>query len=309
MIDQYLQIKKEHQDCILFFRLGDFYEMFFEDAEVASRELEIVLTGRDGGQEQRIPMCGIPYHAAEHYIARLITRGYRIAICEQVEDPKAAKGIVKREVIRIITPGTVMDDKILEENRNNYLAAVVPDHDRIGIAYIDISTGDFRFTEINGMQRDMLLESELNRIAPVEILVHNEESLDIEWQLPAGMMENRMIQALPEESLSLERAADILLDQFQLISLEAFGLQGYTAGLKAAAAIITYLNKTQKSSLKQIQSLKVYHTESYLDLDHHTRRNLELCTTMRDAKKEGSLLSILDCCGTAMGKKNAEEMD
>ncbi len=303
MIDQYLQIKEEHQDCILFFRLGDFYEMFFEDAEVASRELEIVLTGRDGGQEQRIPMCGIPYHAADHYIARLITRGYRIAICEQVEDPRAAKGIVKREVIRIITPGTVMDDKILEENRNNYLAAVIPDHDRIGIAYIDISTGDFRVTEITGMQRDMLLESELNRIAPVEILIYSEESLDIEWQLPAGIMDNRMIQALSDESLSPERAADVLLDQFHLVSLESFGLKDYTAGLRAAAAIILYLNKTQKSSLKQIQSLKVYHTESYLDLDCHTRRNLELCTTMRDGKREGSLLSILDCCGTAMGKR------
>lgn len=303
MIEQYLQIKNEHKDCILFFRLGDFYEMFFEDAEVASRELEIVLTGRDGGQEKRVPMCGIPYHAADHYIARLISRGYRIAICEQVEDPRAAKGIVKREVVRILTPGTVMDDKILEENRNNYLAAVIPDQECIGIAYIDISTGDFWVTEIAGMQRDMLLESELNRIAPVEILVQREQSLDVEWTLPLTVTENRMIHAWSEELMSLDHAVNILLNQFQIATLEAYGLKEYTAGVKAAAAIISYLNETQKSSLKQIQTLKVYNTESYLDLDYHTRRNLELCTTMRDGKKEGSLLSVLDSCGTAMGKR------
>jgi DNA mismatch repair protein MutS len=149
MIEQYLQVKEQHQDCILFFRLGDFYEMFFEDARLASRELDIVLTGRDAGQEEKVPMCGIPYHSANNYIARLISRGYRIAVCEQVEDPKVAKGIVKREVTRIITPGTVMDDNILSESRNNYLAAVIVENDANALAYIDVSTGDFYLLRAN----------------------------------------------------------------------------------------------------------------------------------------------------------------
>jgi DNA mismatch repair protein MutS len=169
MIEQYLQVKEQHQDCILFFRLGDFYEMFFEDARLASRELDIVLTGRDAGQEEKVPMCGIPYHSANNYIARLISRGYRIAVCEQVEDPKVAKGIVKREVTRIITPGTVMDDNILSESRNNYLAAVIVENDANALAYIDVSTGDFWVSQFSGEDKDLEVQNELLRLSPAEI--------------------------------------------------------------------------------------------------------------------------------------------
>ncbi len=303
MIEQYLQVKDQHQDCILFFRLGDFYEMFFEDAKVASKELDIVLTGRDGGQENKIPMCGIPYHSANNYIAKLINRGYRIAVCEQVEDPKSAKGIVKREVIRIITPGTVMDDNILDEHQNNYLAAIVCDHNNNGFAYIDVSTGDFRVTEFSGEERDLKLHSELLRLTPAEILINIESSLELEWQKPAFLSDSMAISNIPEDILYDDRAEDILTRHFAINSLESFGLKEYGAAVKAAAAIIAFLNKTQKSSLKQVQSLRLYNTGSYLEMDYYTRRNLELTVTMREGKREGSLLAVLDGCCTSMGKR------
>lgn len=303
MMEQYLQVKEQHQDCILFFRLGDFYEMFFDDAKIASKELEIVLTGRDGGQENKIPMCGIPYHSADNYIARLINRGYRIAICEQVEDPKSAKGIVKREVVRIITPGTVMDDKILQENQNNYLAAIVSEESCHGFAYIDVSTGDFRVTEFKGEERGFQLESELLRVAPKEVLINNESSLELEWQKPAFLSDHMAISNIPDDVLSYDRAHGILTRHFAVNSLDSFGLQEYRCAIKAAAAIIAFLNNTHKSSLGQVQSLRLYNTGSYLEMDYYTRRNLELTVTMRDGKREGSLLSILDGCRTAMGKR------
>jgi DNA mismatch repair protein MutS len=181
MIEQYLQVKEQHQDCILFFRLGDFYEMFFEDARLASRELDIVLTGRDAGQEEKVPMCGIPYHSANNYIARLISRGYRIAVCEQVEDPKVAKGIVKREVTRIITPGTVMDDNILSESRNNYLAAVIVENDANALAYIDVSTGDFWVSQFSGEDKDLEVQNELLRLSPAENKNSSPQSLQTKY--------------------------------------------------------------------------------------------------------------------------------
>ncbi len=303
MIEQYLQIKEQHQDCILFFRLGDFYEMFFEDARVASKELDIVLTGRDGGQENKIPMCGIPYHSANNYIAKLIKRGYRIAVCEQVEDPKSAQGIVKREVIRIITPGTVMDDNILDEQQNNYLVAIVSDNACHGFAYIDVSTGDFGVTEFSGEDRDAKLHSELLRLAAVEVLMNMESSLELEWQKPAFLSEEMAVSDIPEDILYHDRAESILTRHFTVHSLESFGLKGYGNAVKAAAAIIAFLNKTHKSSLKQVQSLRLYNTESYLEMDYYTRRNLELTFTMRAGKKEGSLLAVLDECRTSMGKR------
>ncbi len=303
MIEQYLQVKDQHQDCILFFRLGDFYEMFFEDAKVASRELDIVLTGRDGGQETKIPMCGIPYHSANNYIAKLINRGYRIAVCEQVEDPKSAKGIVKREVTKIITPGTVMDDNILDEHQNNYLVAIVCDNATNGFAYIDVSTGDFRVTEFSGEERDLKLYSELLRLTPAEVLINVESSLELEWQKPAFLSESMAVSNIPEDILYYDRAKDILTRHFAVHSLESFGLKEYGTAVKAAAAIISFLNKTQKSSLKQVQSLRLYDTGYYLEMDYYTRRNLELTVTMRESKREGSLLAVLDGCRTSMGKR------
>lgn len=298
MIQQYLEIKQQHQDAILFFRLGDFYEMFFEDAQIASRELDIVLTARDGG-DGKVPMCGVPYHAVNNYLSRLITRGYKVAICEQIEDPRDAKGIVKREVIRIVTPGTVIEDSMLLENENNYLAAIVEVRELIGFAYIDISTSEFKVCEIN---QPAQLKNELQRLAPVECLIAEYDTFTGTYFDNSN--DSRMtISAINERVLNLDQASDILLDHFQVSSLEAFGLKGYTAGVKAAAAIIVFLQETQKHVLKHIQSLSVYRNDQCLEMDHTTRRNLELSMTIRDGRREGSLLGVLDQCGTAMGKR------
>ena len=277
--------------------------MFFEDARIASRELEIVLTGRDAGQEEKVPMCGIPYHSANNYIARLINRGYRIAICEQVEDPKTARGIVKREVVRVITPGTVMDDNILEENQNNYLAAIVADEQANGFAYIDISTGGFWVTEISGEEKDLQLQSELLRLSPAEVLINNDSSLELEWQKPAFLSGHTAISKIPGDVLGDEAAQALLTGQFEVQTLDSFGLKGYATATKAAAAIIAFLNNTQKCQLKQIQSLKFYQLGEYLEMDYYTRRNLELTMSMRDNKRDGSLLAVLDRCCTSMGKR------
>ncbi|NLO22589.1 MAG: DNA mismatch repair protein MutS [Syntrophomonadaceae bacterium] len=303
MIEQYLQVKEQHQDCILFFRLGDFYEMFFEDARLASRELEIVLTGRDAGQEEKVPMCGIPYHSANNYIARLINRGYRIAVCEQVEDPKAAKGIVKREVTRIITPGTIMDDNILSENQNNYLAAVVVENNANALAYIDVSTGDFWVSEFTGEEKDLQLQSELLRLSPAEVLINNESCLELDWQKPAFLSGSTALSNIAPDILGYETARDILLRHFEVHTLDGFGLKEYKTAVKAAAAVVNFLNHTQKVSLKQVGSMRFYQPGQYLELDYYTRRNLELTASMRDNKREGSLLGVLDSCCTSMGKR------
>ncbi len=303
MIEQYLQIKEQHQDCILFFRLGDFYEMFFEDAQLASRELEIVLTGRDGGREEKVPMCGIPYHSANSYIARLINRGYRIAVCEQVEDPKAAKGIVRREVTRIITPGTVMDDNILSENQNNYLAAVVIENSANALAYIDVSTGDFWVSEFKGDEKDLHLQSEVLRLSPAEVLINNESCLELDWLKPAFLPGSTAWGNITPDILGYETASGILLRHFKVQTLDGFGLKDYKTAVKAAAAVVNYLNHTQKGSLKQVESLRFYRPGQYLEMDYYTRRNLELTASMRDNKREGSLLGVLDRCCTAMGKR------
>jgi len=302
MIMQYLEIKEKHKDAILFFRLGDFYEMFFNDAEIAARELEIVLTARDGGSE-KVPMCGIPYHSAGNYIAKLINRGYKIAICEQVEDPKNAKGIVKREVIKIITPGTVLDDSILEENNNNYLAAVVEEKNFIGFSYIDISTGDFWVTEIWGDDAAIKLESELQRISPAECLVPAWHCFSSSWQEKL-QNSSKTVMTAADVNLNRDQAEKLLLQQFGVSSLEGLGLKDFSVGIKAAAAIISFLDETQKTNLKHIRKLQPYNIEHYLDMDFTTRRNLELTSTVRDGRREGSLLAVLDFCCTAMGKRN-----
>lgn len=301
MIEQYLEIKEQHRDAILFFRLGDFYEMFFEDAQLASRELDIVLTARDGG-DGKVPMCGIPYHAMNNYVSRLISRGHKIAICEQVEDPREAKGIVQREVIRIITPGTVIEDNLLEENKNNYLVAIVEEQNLTGFAYTDISTGEFKVCEIAHPAVSHQVINELLRLAPAECLLAEYDSFTREWlNKPEGRM---VISAIDERALNLKNALGILAEHFQVASLEGFGLKGYTAGIEAAAAIILFLQETQKSVLKHLRSLSVYSNDACLEMDHTTRRNLELSSSLREARREGSLLGILDQCCTAMGKRN-----
>jgi DNA mismatch repair protein MutS len=302
MIEQYLETKAQNQDAILMFRLGDFYEMFFDDAKLASRELEIVLTARDGGSE-KIPMCGVPYHAVNNYISRLISKGYKVAICDQMEDPKQAKGIVKREVTRIITPGTVMDSNMLDDSRNNYLAAIVDDNDVTGFAYIDISTGDFLVTEIReGVNNLARLEAELYRLNPSECLLPPWSDLQLQLQ-PSRFSGQIVFTTMQESDLKPGAAENELKNYFGTSTLESFGLRGYTSGITAAGAILAFLNRTQKSSLKQIQGLKVYNTGNYMDLDYSTRRNLEIAATMRDNRREGTLLSVLDYCLTAMGKR------
>ncbi len=302
MIEQYLQIKEAHSDTILFFRLGDFYEMFFEDAVLASRELEIVLTSRDGG-DGKIPMCGIPYHAVNNYLPRLITRGYKVAICEQVGDPKQATGIVKREVSRIITPGTVLEEFMLDEARNNYLAAVDMQGETIGFAYIDISTGDFRVTEMQGKDASNELDSELQRVAPSECLIFSRNAENSLWDEELSA-KHILWTHYPDGEISLDQARVVLQKHFGLSSLESFDLQRYSVGIQAAAMIISFLYSTQKSQLIHIDRVTVYQTSNYMELDAFTRRNLELTGNLRAGRKEGSLLDVLDHCRTSMGKRN-----
>lgn len=301
MIKQYLSIKQQQQDAILFFRLGDFYEMFFEDAQLASRELDIVLTARDGGAA-KVPMCGVPHHAANNYISRLISKGYKVAICDQVEDPKAAAGIVKREVTRIITPGTVLDEMMLDEGKNNYLAAVIAEPAVIGLAYIDISTGAFTVTEIEGEDRESLLDGELQRLEPAECLVEAESHIDSLWQ-QNFQRQGMLISQMADGNASLDEARQALIKHFGVLSLDGYGLKNYTAGIKAAHAILVFLNSTQKTKLKHIQGISVYHISNFMELDAFTRRNLELTSSLREGSKKGSLLGVLDLCRTSIGKR------
>lgn len=302
MVQQYLKIKEEYQDAILFFRLGDFYEMFFEDAKIASKELEIVLTSRDSG-ESKIPMCGVPYHSATNYIAKLIARGFKVAICEQVEDPKAAKGIVKREVVQIITPGTVLENSMLDETSNNYLAAIFDLDQVLGLAYIDVSTGDFWVTEFHDNESQNKLDSEIQRIKPSECLIPNWSTFKGDWESSLLTFQNTAITYMDDANFTLDEARKVLVDNYQITSLEAFGLENYSAGLCAAALIINFLSNTQKMALKHLKRVRPYSTNIYLEMDYSTRKNLELTSTLRDGKREGSLLSILDYCATAMGKR------
>lgn len=302
MIEQYLQVKREHSDSILFFRLGDFYEMFFEDAILASRELEIVLTARDGG-DGKIPMCGIPYHAVNNYLPRLIAKGHKVAICEQVEDPKQATGIVKREVTRIITPGTVLEEFMLDEGKNNYLAAVDVEGDTIGFAYIDISTGDFRVTEMKGREAGHELDGELQRVAPAECLISSRITDNSLWDEDLSG-KDFLRTRYPDGGVGREQSLTILNNHFGTGTLEIWGLQEYGAGIQAAAMIINFLYSTQKSRLIHIDHLTGYHSSNYMELDAFTRRNLELTAGLRSGRKEGSLLDVLDYCRTSMGKRN-----
>ena len=294
MVKQYLSIKEKHKDAILFFRLGDFYEMFNEDAEVASRELDLVLTGR-GQDENRMPMCGIPYHAADNYIARLLDKGYKVAICEQVEDPKLAQGLVKREVIRIITPGTVIEPNLLTEKNNNYLLAITSEKGKFGLAYIDITTGEFKVAEFQGREK---VQDEINRLNPAEILVsdlidsNKEGNREVYLQVPHTKF---------KDIYDHETAGERLKDFFKVRSLDVFGLDSVKAGWGAAAAILDYLKDTQQTTLDQINLIRPYHAAEFMFIDTATRRNLELVQTIRDKSFRGSLLWVLDKTRTAMG--------
>ncbi|KAB2954658.1 DNA mismatch repair protein MutS [Heliorestis acidaminivorans] len=299
MMRQYQSIKEQYPDAFLFFRLGDFYEMFGEDAIVASRELEITLTARDGGMEERIPMCGVPYHAAEGYISRLVSKGFKVAICEQVEEAGKGKGIVKREVVRLVTPGTITDATTLEDKTNNFLVALARNQGDWGLSAIDVLTGDFYVTYWPEKE-SIGLQGELARLSPKEIVIttqlaEQEPTLTKEWTAQG------FIITLAKESFSLEQARKLLKKHFGVSSLEAYGCAQWPAGLLSAAVALHYVQETQKTTLQHISALQSYSTEQFMRLDTATRRNLELTQTMRDGVKKGSLLGVIDKTVTAMG--------
>ncbi|HWT27818.1 MAG TPA: DNA mismatch repair protein MutS [Mobilitalea sp.] len=300
MMQQYVQIKEQYKDCILFYRLGDFYEMFFEDAHICSKELEIALTGKSVGQEERAPMCGVPYHAVESYLSKLVSRGYRVAICEQVEDPKAAKGIVKREVIRIVTPGTNLNTQVLDETKNNYLMAVVHTTNAYGISIVDITTGDYYVTEVDNERK---LVDEIYKWSPSEIICNDSffvSGIDIDALKASN---NVVLTPLEPWYFDDELCIRALKDHFSVATLDGLGLKDYTIGAIAAGCIMQFLRETQKNSLSHITKLTPYTYEKFMLLDSSTVRNLELTETIREKQKKGSLLWVLDKTKTAMGAR------
>ncbi len=339
---QYLQIKQQHPDTILFFRMGDFYEMFDDDAEIVARELEIALTRRDFGRGEKSPMAGIPHHAADGYVARLISKGYRVAICEQTSDPALSKGLVEREVVRIVTPGTIIDPSMLAAKRNNFLAAVLTGREAVGIAYIDITTGEFAVTQFTTPEPVAALQQEVARVSPAEVLVeahYNRQGSRKRRWLAAVMSEKQVtklgsngnahaeIPDLDDEDeeddfaplakvltnlaghvtpydmryFSEEDARHRLLTQFGVSSLEGFGCAHLPLAIRAAGAVLAYVQETQKGLLQQLTALETYHTNHFMTLDPYTRRNLELFETGRNGSVKGSLLWVLDRTRSPMG--------
>lgn len=301
MMQHYLDTKSKYKDCILFYRLGDFYEMFFDDAITTSRELELTLTGKDCGQEERAPMCGIPFHAAENYIAKLITKGYKVAICEQLEDPKQAKGIVKRDVIRVVTPGTVIETNLLEEKKNNYIMAIYKTGIFFGIAVCDISTGDFYGAEIKENNNFAKLLDEISRYSPAEIVVNNMMYASIDEINKIKERFNLYISKAEESTFSED--TDRLLKEYEIIDDAQNKIKNLKNNISALAinALLTYLNDTQKTRLDHINKIIIYNQVKYMALDINARRNLELTEKMRDKSKKGTLLWVLDKTSTSMG--------
>mgnify|MGYP005756382275 CR=1 FL=1 len=300
MMVHYMETKEQYKDCILFYRLGDFYEMFFDDALTASKELEITLTGKECGLEERAPMCGVPFHAVDSYISRLVQKGYKVAIAEQMEDPKLAKGLVKREVIRVVTPGTITSAQALDETKNNYLMGIVYIGEVFGLAAADISTGDFFVTEV-GSERDLF--DEINKFSPSEVVCNEAffmSGVDVED------LKNRyhvVITALDSRFFSDDNCRRILKEHFKVNHLAGLGLGDYETGVVAAGAVLGYLYETQKSNLEHMATIVPYHVGQFMILDSSTRRNLELVETLREKQKRGSLLWVLDKTKTAMGAR------
>ena len=300
MMQNYLKTKDEYKDCILFYRLGDFYEMFFDDAITASRELELTLTGKDCGQEERAPMCGIPYHAAETYVARLISKGYKVAICEQLEDPKTAKGIVKRDVIRVVTPGTVMESNLLEEKKNNYIMAIYKNGIYFGMSVCDVSTGDFRMTQIKETNNFAMLLDEISRYAPSEIVV-NELMFNSTSEI--SKIKERFETYISKAEGFSQNIKDIqsrchIVDEDDV---EIGKLDDYILAITAANGLMAYLIDTQKNELEYLNKIVLYSTSKYMSLDINARRNLEITEKLRDKTKKGTLLWVLDKTATSMG--------
>lgn len=300
MMQHYIKTKEEYKDCILFYRLGDFYEMFFDDAITASRELELTLTGKQCGTQERAPMCGVPFHSADTYINRLVKKGYKVAICEQMEDPKTAKGIVERQVIRVVTPGTNTDSQSLDESKNNYLMCIYYGEGQFGVAIADVSTGDFYLTEIDQVSK---LTDEINKYVPSEIICNEAlfmSTLDIN-DLRERL--NIAITGLDAWYFTDDLARNTLLSHFHVKQLSGLGIEDYLSGTLASGALLKYLYETQMNGVENMTSIHPYTTGMFMVLDSSTRRNLELVETMREKNKRGSLLWVLDKTKTAMGAR------
>ena len=308
MMEQYFEIKEQYKDCILFFRLGDFYEMFYDDAKIASKELELTLTGKNCGQEERAPMCGVPFHAADTYIARLVERGYRVAICEQTEDPALAKGLVKRDVIRVVTPGTLTSGTMLKENENNYIASVYYDEPsgELSVCYSDISTGELYLTEYHGSDVYQTLLNELVKIKASEIIFSEEliEKVDME---EIKFLTDAYFDIMPMTSYNEKSMKDMILAQFGAISLMSLGLDGRGADVMALGGLLSYLFETQKQDLRALTGINHYEIGTHMTLDKATIRNLEITETLYDKNVKGSLLGVLDKCQTAMGSRRLRQ--
>ena len=305
MMQHYIDTKNEYKDCIIFYRLGDFYEMFYDDAKVVSRELEIALTAKSCGLEEKAPMCGVPYHSAEGYLTKLVKKGYKVAICEQVEDPKEAKGMVKREVVRIVTPGTNIDSNSLDETKNNYIMSIVNMDNQFGLSACDVTTGDFFVTEVD--EKRSLID-EINKFSPSELvcneafLLCNDEIENIKYNF------NTSVSALNNHYYEEHSSTEVLKEHFKVENIGALGLKDFEVGSVSAGGLLSYLIETQKSSLKQLNNIKTYVCGNYMLLDASTRRNLELTETLRDKEKKGSLLWVLDKTRTAMGARTLRQM-
>ena len=303
MMMHYLKTKEEYKDAILFYRLGDFYEMFFDDAITASRELEITLTGRDCGTEERAPMCGVPFHAAESYISKLIEKGYKVAICEQLEDPKEAKGIVKRDVIRVVTPGTVIESNMLDEKKNNFIMSIYKEGIYFGLGVCDISTGEFLSTKIVGSNNFETLLDEISKYNPAELII-NKMLFDCKEEIKEIKLKFNLFVSCQENDKFEINDKKKLLSNYSFVndsSNKIESLDGFELETKAINGLLEYLNQTQKIKLEHINEIKIYSVTKYMLLNLNTRRNLELTEKMHDKSKKGTLLWVLDKTSTSMG--------
>ncbi len=301
MMQEYLKTKEEYNDCILFYRLGDFYEMFFDDAIRVSKELELTLTGKLCGQEERAPMCGVPFHAADTYISRLIEKGYKVAICEQLEDPKQAKGIVKRGVIRVVTPGTVMESNLLDEKKNNYIMSIYKVGTFFGISVCDVSTGDFRTTQITDSNNFPKLLDEISRYNPAEIVVNSFMYDSLEEINKIKERFEVFISKIKEEAFG-DEVPNLEITNENNISIE--NVEDKKIAVASINGLMFYLVDTQKNRLEHINKIIMYNTTKYMSLDINARRNLELTEKMRDKSKKGTLLWVLDKTSTSMGGRH-----
>lgn len=300
---QYQEIKEKNKDALLFFRVGDFYEMFFDDAKLVSQELEITLTGKECGLEERAPMCGVPYHSVEGYIAKLVEKGYKVAICEQMEDPSTAKGLVRRDVVRIVTPGTVMESSMLDESSNNFISTVFTQKDKTGLSFCDISTGELYATLVEGDGQESRIKDELLKFSPKEILIGGDA---VKFKTLAMFIKDKLtasVSMLDDEEFSYADSAKAILKQFKKENLSELGLAESNQTVSALGALLVYLKRTQINGLERINHIELYKESQYLHIDYNTRRNLELTEPLNSKNKSASLLAVLDKTKTSMGKR------